>query len=380
MSYLAQRFQHSQQGFSLNAALLAKYPDIIDLSIGDPDPITDAQVIDTAFQDAKAGYTHYGDPQGDPALIAAIQALWRDDYGQSVSAEEILITASSGLGMSLALMAILNPGEEVIVFSPYFPVYRQQIELAGGVCVEVPTYAEEAFAIRETRLRSAITPRTRAIIFNNPCNPTGKAYSPQEYDIVARAARAHHLLVLSDEIYTSYLAAPFVPFRTLPGMASCTVTLNSFSKDYLMSGWRLGSVIAPAELIGVMQYINSTLVYAAPSISQRAAVAAIKRREELHRRNREIFLPRIAYAAQRIQSIPYLELVPPQGTFYLFPDAKRTGLSSRELCDAILERAHVLVSPGQVFGSAGQGHFRIACTVAQDTLCEAFDRMERLTF
>ena len=379
-SYLAKRFQHLQASFALNTEALAKFSDIIDLSIGDPDLITNAQVIDAACRDAHAGYTRYGDPQGDPALRQAIAQAWQADYAQTLTQEEILVTSSSSVAMVLALTAILNPGDEVIVFSPCFPVYRQQIELVGGVCVEVPTYAAEGFALSAQRLQEAITPRTRAMIFNNPCNPSGKVYTMAEYDIIARAAQQHRLLVLADEIYTSYLfSGSFVPFRTLPDMAARTVTLKSFSKDYLMSGWRIGYAIAPPELLQAMQYINSALIYTAPAPSQRAALAALQRRKEL-RQNNAVFLQRSAYATARIRNIPYLDLVAPQGTFYLFPDAKRTGLSSQAFCQTLLTQAHILVSPGHVFGCTGQGHFRIACTVGMDALQAAFDRMEQLKF
>ncbi|MBQ0037601.1 MAG: aminotransferase class I/II-fold pyridoxal phosphate-dependent enzyme [Clostridiales bacterium] len=378
-SFLAERFQKPMTGFALDTEALARYSDVIDLSIGDPDLITDERIINAAFADAKAGYTHYGEPKGDPELIAQVCKAWCEDYGQIITPKEVLVTASSCLGMSLALMAVLNPGDEVIVFTPYFPIYRQQIELAGGKCVEVPTYAAENFAIDGGRLRGAITERTRAIIFNNPCNPTGVAYSMADYEIIADAARTHHLLVLADEIYTAYLfEGRFVPFRTLPDMAACTVTLNSFSKNYLMTGWRVGTVIAPPEIVDAMDFINGTLVYSTPSISQRAALAALRQRKELLHECTAAFLERSAYAAERIRRIPYLDLVAPKGTFYLFPGIQKTGLTSQAFCDVLLERAHILVSPGQAFGQAGEGHFRISCTVGMETLKEAFDRMEKL--
>ena len=380
-SWIADRFQSLKTGLTLDTEALRRYSDVIDLSIGDPDLTTDPYIIDAAFTDAGAGYTHYGDPKGDPQLIDGVCRAWEEDYGQAITPDQVIVTASSCMGMSLALMAILNPGDEVIVFSPYFAVYRQQIELAGGVCVEVPTYAEESFAICAERLRAAITERTKAIIFNNPCNPTGMAYSREECQVIADAARECHLLVLADEIYTAYLfEGSFVPLRTLPEMEHYTVTLNSFSKNYLMTGWRVGTIIAPPEIIQTIHYINGAMVYAAPSVSQRAALAALGRRQELQQSCARVFLQRAAYAAERIRNIPYLNLVAPKGTFYLFPDAKKTGLSSPAFCQALLERAHILVSPGHVFGQTGEGHFRIACTVGIDKLKEAFDRMEQLTF
>ena len=165
-SYIAKRFQSSGAGLSLDTEALAKYKDIIDLSIGDTDFTTDEAIINAAFRDAKAGHTHYGDPKGDPELISAVCKAWEEDFDQTLPRDHVLVSASSCLGMALVMLAILDPGDEVIVFSPYFPMYREQIELAGGVCVDVPTYASEDYAIDEARLRAAITPRTKAIVFN----------------------------------------------------------------------------------------------------------------------------------------------------------------------------------------------------------------------
>ena len=174
-NYIAKRFQHAAGGLSLNTAALEKYSDVIDLSIGDTDFTTDHAIIDAAYRDACAGHTHYGDPRGDKELIGEVCKAWQEDFGQALSPDHVLITASSCLGMALVMLTILDPGDEVIVFSPYFSMYRSQIELAGGVCVEVPTYATEQYAIDPARLRAAITPRTKAIVFNNPTNPTGMA-------------------------------------------------------------------------------------------------------------------------------------------------------------------------------------------------------------
>ena len=276
-SYIAKRFQSSGAGLSLDTEALAKYKDIIDLSIGDTDFTTDESIINAAFRDAKAGHTHYGDPKGDPELIDAVCRAWEEDFGQRLPRDHVLVSASSCLGMALVMLAILDPGDEVIVFSPYFPMYREQIELAGGVCVDVPTYASEDYAIDEARLRAAITPRTKAIVFNNPTNPTGMGYDSRTLELLARVAQEHDLLIAADEIYTTYLyEGDFRPIRTLPGMAERTITLNSFSKNFLMTGWRVGVIIAEPELLAVMNRINGSLIYSAPSVSQRAAHAGAR--------------------------------------------------------------------------------------------------------
>lgn len=380
-NYIAKRFQHTGGGLSLDTAALEKYSDIIDLSIGDTDFTTDRAIIDAAYSDACAGHTHYGDPRGDHELIGAICKAWQEDFGQALAHDHVLITASSCLGMALVMLTILDPGDEVIVFSPYFTMYRSQIELAGGVCVEVPTYAEEQFAIDPARLRAAITPRTKAIIFNNPTNPTGMAYDRASLELLADVAKEHDLLIAADEIYTTYLFdGEYIPLRTLPGMEQRTITLNSFSKNYLMTGWRVGAIIAEPELLAAMNHVNGSLIYSAPSISQRAAIAALHERARIREAYVTAYRDRIFYSAERLSKLPYLSLVPPRGTFYLFPGVEKTGLTAPEFCAQLLDRAHILVTPGDVFGTTGKQHFRIACTVDHDKLKEAYDRMEQLTF
>lgn len=375
-NHIAERFQHYSGGLSLDTEALKRYLDVIDLSIGDTDFTTDRRIIDAAFADACAGYTHYGDPKGDPELISAIRRAWKEDFGQDVSEQEVLVTTSSCIGMSQALMGILNPGDEVIVFGPYFADYASQAALAGGRAVEVPTYEADAYRPQEDALRRAITPKTRAMIVNTPCNPTGAAYDMDTLQMLARVAQEYDLLILADEIYTRYLYdGEFIPMRTLPGMADRTVTLNSFSKNFLMTGWRVGYIIAHPELIQVFKAVNDALTYAAPSISQRAAIKALSIRDEIAEAYITKYRDRVFYASDCIEKIPYLTLLRPRGTFYLFPGIQKTGMDDRTFASFLLEKAHLLVSPGCAFGKAGEGHFRIACTVSQEKLAEAMRRL-----
>ena len=341
-NFIAKRFQSAGTGLTLDTAALAKYKDIVDLSIGDTDFTTDEAIINAAFRDAKAGHTHYGDPKGDPELISAVCKAWEEDFDQTLPRDHVLVSASSCLGMSLAMFAILDPGDEV---------------------------------------RAAITPRTKAIIFNNPTNPTGMGYDLSTMEMLARVAKEYDLLIAADEIYTTYIyEGDFRPIRTLPGMAERTITLNSFSKNFLMTGWRVGVIIAEPEFLDVMNRINGSLVYSAPSISQRAGIQALAMRKEIREKYVTAYRDRIFYSADRIEKIPYLSLVRPKGTFYLFPGVEKTGLDDKQFCKELLERAHVLVSAGSPFGKTGANHFRIACTVGIDQLKQAFDRMEKLEF
>ena len=379
--YIAERFRNAFSGLSLDTEALRRYSDVIDLSIGDTDFTTDRRIIDAAYADACAGSTHYGDPKVDPELIEAICQAWKEDFNQDVSPAEVLVTTSSCMGMSQALLALLNPGDEVLVFGPYFADYNNQIYLVGGKMVEVVTKEENHYAPEEAAIRAAITPRTRAMIVNTPCNPTGAAYSMETLTMLAKLATEYDLLILADEIYTRYLYdGAFVPMRTLPGMADRVVTLNSISKNFLMTGWRVGYIIAHPELIQVFQQVNEGLTYVAPSISQRAALKALSLRNEIAEEYITKYRDRVYYVADRIAQIPYLSLYRPRGTFYAFPGIAKTGMEDKAFCAYLLDQAHIMVAPGCVFGAAGISHFRIACTVSQSKLAEAMDRMEKLKF
>jgi len=380
-SHLAKRFQHAGGGsLALDTAALARFDDVIDLSIGDTDFVTDRRIIDAACRDACAGYTKYGDPKGDPALVEAIRRAYHEDFGIELSPEEIFITASSCMGMAISMTALLDPGDEVLVFSPYFSPYKDQIALAGGRAVDVPTYEEDGWAIQEDVLRAKITGRTRAMIFNNPTNPTGAVYDLPAMETLARVAEEFDLTVVADEIYTRYLyEGKFIPFRSLPGMAKRTLTLNSFSKNFMMTGWRVGCIVAPPEMLPALAYIGNTMIYTVPSVSQRATLAALAIRDDVEKTYISQYKERVYYAFDRAAQIPWMTVTRPKGTFYLFPGIEKTGLSSAEFCRTLFEKAHILAAPGRVFGEAGEGHFRLVCA-GVPVLKEAFDRMESLRF
>lgn len=377
--YIAKKYQQKSAGLALNTEALARYTDVIDLSIGDTDFTTDQRIIDAAFADASRGFTHYGDPKGDPELIAAICKAWQEDFGQQITADEVLITTSSCMGMVQTVLGTLNAGDEVLVFGPYFALYRTQIEMAGARAVEVITTQQQGYQPQREAVEACISKKTRAMILNNPANPTGAAYTAETLQMLAEVAQEYDLLVFADEIYTRYLYdGQFIPMRTLPGMAERTVTLNSFSKNFLMTGWRVGCLIAHPALISVFQRVNDAMTYVAPSVSQRAALAALPLRRDLDQKYIAQYRKRVYDAYEQLRDISYLSVFRPQGTFYLFPNIAATGMDDYAFCDFLLDKAQVLVSAGRVFGAAGAGHIRIACTVADDRLREAMTRMKAL--
>ena len=378
--FIAKRYWKDQSTAMGQSDVMAKsFDDVINLSLGDPDLITHDIIINGAFEDAKKGHTKYMDFRGDPELRDEIIKFYKEEYDMDVKDEEIFVSASACLGMYLALEAILDEGDEVIMQAPYFTPYPQQVELARGIPVELPTYEEEDFQRNTERLESLITERTKALIINSPSNPTGNALSMESMKKIAAIAEEHDLIVIADDIYTSFsYQREFIPFASLPKMKERTIILNSFSKNFTMTGWRVGNIIAPDYIIQIIQQINENVVFTAPSISQRAGIYALRHRKEVQPPMIEEYKKRMFYAADRINEIPKLSvLTPPKGSFYLFMNIKKSGLSSVEACDLILKKAHVLMLPGNAFGECGEGFVRIACTVNVDTLKEAFDRIEK---
>jgi len=361
-------------------AFAKQFDDVIRLSLGDPDLITPDLIIEEAFNDAYAGHTRYTDFRGDPELRAEIAKFYMEEYAMPVNDEEIFIIAGACVGMYLVLESILDDGDEVILPGPYFTPYKQQVELARGVPIELSTYEEENFQINPQRLESLITKKTKAVIINTPNNPTGSCQTKQTMEAIAEVAKRHDILVIADDIYTAYsFSEPFIPMASLPGMREHTITINSCSKDFTMTGWRIGSIIAPPNIIKIIQLVNENIVFTAPAMSQRAYIYALRNRKLLQPPIVAEFKKRVLYAAQRINKIPNMSVLPPMGTFYLMVNIKKTGLTSEQASKRILEEAHVVTIPGTAFGACGEGYLRIACTVDVDVLKEAFDRIENMS-
>lgn len=381
--YIAKRYWNDRSTAMGQSDVLARaYDDVIDLSLGDPDPITDDRIIDAAAEDAHKGHTKYTDFRGDPELRSEICKFYKDEYDMDVKDEEVFVSTSANLGMYLALEAIIDDGDEVILQAPFYTPYPQQVELARGVPVELPTYEEDDFQIDTDRLESVITNRTKAIVLNSPCNPTGSCLTVETMKKIAAIVEKHDLLVIADDIYTAFsYQAPFVPFASLPGMRERTIIQNSFSKNYTMTGWRIGNIVAPDYIIDTIEQINENVVFSAPSVSQRAAICALRIRDEIQPPMVEEYRRRMFYAAERVNKILWMHVIyPPKGTFYLFVNIKKTGLTSADVADRILREAHVLMLPGNAFGDCGEGYLRIACTVGVDKLKETFDRIEKIKF
>ncbi|WZL72198.1 pyridoxal phosphate-dependent aminotransferase [Clostridiaceae bacterium 35-E11] len=359
--------------------LAQQYNDVIDLSLGDPDLITDNIIIENAMNDAKLGHTKYTDFRGDRELRDEIRKYYKEEHNIVFNDEEVMVVTSGCLAMYLALEAIIDDGDEVIIHQPGFTPYPQQIELARGVSVVLDTYEKDDFQINTNRLEGLITERTKAIIINSPNNPTGTCFTRETLENIAAIAKKYDLIIIADDIYGLYsFKEPFIPIVTLEEMKQRTITINSFSKDFTMTGWRIGHILAPDFIIKTIQQINENLVFTAPSISQRGAIYALRHRKEIQPKMLEEYKKRVFYAADFINKIPNMSVLPPKGTFYLFVNIKKTGLSSVEISNRILNEAHVLTLPGIAFGDCGEGYIRIACTCTINKLKNAFERIAKM--
>ena len=361
-------------------SLLNKFDDLINFSLGDPDFNTPEPIIDLAMKDAKNGHTHYTDAFGDPELRDEIIKYYKDEYDLDVKREEIMVTTSGGHAMWLALETILDDGDEVIIPDPYYTPYPQQVELTRGKPVFLPTYEEEMFQINVERLEKLISNRTKALIINTPNNPTGTCYKRETMEGIAKVVRKHDLLIIADDIYTEFsFDEPFIPMVTIEGMRERTITISSFSKNFAMTGWRIGYILAPDYIISTVKDINENNVFSAPSISQRAALHALRMRKEICPPIANEIKNRMAYAFHRISRIPKLSCLPPRGGMYIFVNIKETGLSSTEFCHILLKEAHIVALPGIAFGSCGEGYIRFALTIGIPEMEEAFNRIEKLS-
>ncbi len=378
---IAERFLQPEENLLMEIATLAKKtPNLIDLSIGDPDLITDATIIEAAFADVKAGHTKYTASDGSADFIQTVVDFYQKQYQLTFSPSQVRGTVGALHGMYLALAAIIDPGDEVIIHEPYFSPYKQQVELVGGVPVFIPTFEKDGFQIDVEVLRSAITEKTRAIIINSPNNPTGAVFSPETFEKIAAVAIEHDLLILSDEVYEAFcFDDTFVPMAAFA--PENTITFSSFSKAFAMTGWRIGYMIAPESINLTAKLINEAIAYSAPTPSQRAGIYALNHYDTLVPQVVSVFKERLTYIEQRVAEIPFLSLSPVKGSMYAFINIEQTGLDSVSFVEKLLKETSVLMIPGKAFGeTTGDGYVRLAATQSLDLLKEAFDRIAACSF
>ena len=358
--------------------VVSQMDDVISLGVGEPDFGTAWRVREAAIYGLERGRTSYTANSGLLELRQAIAAALRGRYGLEYDpGHEVLVTVGVSEGLDLALRALLDPGDEVLVAEPCYVAYPPCVALAGGVPVSLPTSAADGFVPRAAVAERLVTPRTKAIVLNTPSNPTGAVLGRAALEALADVARRHDLLVISDEVYDrlSY-DAPHVPMAALPGMAERTLLLNGFSKTYGMTGWRVGYAAGPRPLLAAMTKIHQ---YTALCASRQAQEAAI---EALRVPDRDVQAMVDDYDARRrlfVSGLNRLGLTChlPAGAFYAFPSVAATGLSSQGFAERLLTEGRVAVVPGDAFGAGGDGHVRCAYATALPQLEAALERMAR---
>ena len=358
--------------------LLASMEGVISLGVGQPDFVTPNQIRQAAIKSIEDGETYYTSNYGLVELRNAISRHLQKLYGIHYdSGTEIIVTSGVSESLNVALEAILDPGDEVLSPDPGYVAYLPCVLLAGGRYIQVPTRAEEGFALRPEQIEDRISPRTKALLIGYPANPTGAVMSREVLEAVAQIVDKHDLFVISDEIYDRLVYdADHVCFATLPHMRDRTVLMGGFSKAYAMTGWRLAYTCARPELTEAMMKIHQYVMMSAPTPAQFAAIEALNSGEEDVRgmvseydRRRVMVLSKL-----REMELPCAE---PKGAFYAFPNVGSSGMNDETFAERLLMEERVAVIPGSAFGEAGAGHVRICYAQRYDLLEEAMDRMHR---
>jgi aspartate/methionine/tyrosine aminotransferase len=359
--------------------MLRRRPDGIGLGRGDPDLPTPRHIVDAGRDALAKGFTKYTALRGIAELRRAVaEKLRRDNAVEADPDSEIVVTTGTQEAVFIALYALLNPGDEIVMADPYYNSYATMLHYLGARLIGVPTSAADGFQLDPDEFAKRITSRTKAIVLLTPNNPTGTVYPRDRLEAVAHVAARHGLYVISDELYETIVfeGAPF-SIASMPEMRARTITINGFSKAYSMTGWRVGYVAGPRATIDALVTLGHTLTICAPSMSQYAAVAALTGPQDCLAERREIFRRRRDFAMTRLvdAGIPFVR---PAGTFYVFLDIRPSGLSSEEFAFALMEREGVFVYPGGYFGAQGEGFERISMVVPEPILDEAIGRIARV--
>jgi aminotransferase len=378
-NYVSQRVQSvPPSGIRRFFDIAATMKNVISLGIGEPDFVTPAPILRAGIASLERGETAYTSNSGTLELRLALAAHLKALYGLDYDAEhELLITVGVSEALYLALTAILDPGDEVIVPEPCFVAYTPEVVFAGGVAVTIPTRVEDNFQVTSETIERFITPRTKALLIGYPNNPTGAVMTRAELAEIAEVATRHDLLVISDEIYDRLVyGVAHVSVAALPGMRERTITLGGFSKNYAMTGWRLGYASGPAELLGAMRKVHQYTIMSAPTTAQAAGLEALAHGEEHVQAMVAEYDRRRRLLVGGLNTLG-LDCFEPRGAFYAFPSVERSGMDDNTFAETLLAEEEVAVVPGSAFGPSGQGFVRMAYATAYEKLEEALNRMER---
>jgi len=356
--------------------IAAGLDDVIALGRGDPDFHTPAHIVQAAKDALDANQHHYTGPTGIAPLREAIAADLTARYGLDYEADEVVVTAGAQEGIMLTMLGLCSPGDEVLITSPRFTSYDTAVRLCGGIPVPVPTFEKDDFALDVAEIEKRITPATRMFVLVSPNNPTGAVTPPDAIRAIAELAIRHDLIIVADEIYAQMIYAPneHLSIATLEGMRERTITLNGFSKTYSMTGWRIGYLAAPRELIEMLTEPRHTLSINTCTISQHAALAALTGPQE------PIDAMLEAYADRRAWLMPALDEAGftyghPGGAFYIYTNVSSTGLPSPDFCLRLLQETGVMLFPGTMFGDESTDYIRISYLQPLPMIQEAMERI-----
>lgn len=378
-TYLSQRVAELKpSGIRKFFDIVATMHDVISLGIGEPDFTTPPPILQAGIRSLQNGDTHYTSNAGILELRQVLSQHIERLYGVHYDPlKEIVITVGGSEALYLSATALLNQGDEVIVLTPCFVAYQAEVQLAGGVAVEVPCRLENNFDVDPADIRAAITPRTKAILIGFPNNPTGAVASRESLLEIARIAVEHDLIVMSDEIYDRLVyGQEHVCFTALPGMRERSLLLGGFSKDYAMTGWRIGYAAGPEHLLSGMLRIHQYTVMCSSTTAQKAAFEAIVSGEPYVAQMVAEYDRRRKLIVNGLNTIG-LKTFEPKGAFYAFPYVGGTGLDEETFANRLLQEERVAVVPGTAFGKGGEGFVRCSYATAYDKLEEALDRIDR---
>lgn len=353
---------------------------LIHMELGRPHADTPEHVKEATIRAIRDGKVHYSDLAGVPHLRAALSEKLVRQNRLSVTPDEVIVTNGLTHGSYAAIMAFVDPGDEVILLEPYYPQHIGKIELAGGVPVLAPLDAGRSFAIDPALIEAKITPRTKMIVLINPCNPTGRVYSHDELQGLSDLAIRHDLILLSDEVYEDIVfdGNRHISIASLPGMAERTVTLFAFTKSYAMDGWRIGYMAAPAAAIPALLKITANDVTHVNTFIQEGALAAITGDPAVLRALIGEDRAKRDLVVAQLNQMPGVTCALPDGTIYAFPDISATGLSSQALAERLCAETGVVVEAGSFYGAAGEGYLRVCFgSLSTEALNEGLQRMRR---
>ena len=354
-----------------------KIEDCISLGVGEPDFDTPWHITEEGIYSLEQGRTFYTSNQGLPELREEISKWNKRKYNLDYSAEEIIVTCGGSEAIDIALRATINPGDEVIILEPNYVCYEPDIVMAGGIPVKIKLKNENEFRLTPQELEEVITPKTKILLMNYPNNPTGAIMTKEDLEKIVPVIKKYDLLVISDDIYSELTySGNHYSIGALPEMRDRTITINGFSKAFSMTGWRLGYVMGPKEVMEQVKKIHQFVVMSAPTISQYAGLEALRNGDSDIERMKKEYDKRRKYLLKEFARLG-LPCFEPKGAFYIFPDIRKYGMSSEEFATELLNKEHVVVVPGTAFGDSGEGFVRISYAYSLDALKEAIKRIER---